>query len=238
MLPLLILLQLGAAAAWVSVSVTDFGAIGDNATDCTAAFRSAAAAVAAASGGSLLVPAGNFKTAPFNLSSNAALVVEGTGWGIESLAAWPMVPGLPSYASPDAMPGPRYHPLVWGVNASNVSVSGSGTINGAGSWWWSQMRGNTRPHIMEMHNCSGVEISGVTLQNSAFWTLRPWMCTNVHIHDMQILAPWPNDPGGECARAARAGQANASFASAQRTQLSDHCHCPLHTHTQTHAQAF
>jgi polygalacturonase len=94
------------------------------------------------------------------------------------------------------MPGARFHPLVWAVNASNVSVAGSGTINGAGIWWWRQMTGNERPHIMEMHNVSGVDISGVTLQNSAFWTLRPWLCTNVHIHDMKILAPWPTDPGG------------------------------------------
>ena len=181
---------------WINVSVTEYGAIGDNATDNTAAFRSAAAAVAAASGGQLLVPAGDFKTAPFNLSSNALLRVEGTVWGVESLANWPKVAGLPSYASPDAMPGARYHPLVWAVNASNVSVAGSGTINGAGIWWWRQMTSNARPHIMEMHNVTGVDISGVTLQNSAFWTLRPWLCTNVHIHDMRILAPWPNDPGG------------------------------------------
>ena len=66
--------------------------------------------------------------------SHTQLRVEGVVWGIQSLARWPLVAVLPSYDSPDAMPGPRYHPLVWFINSTNVSVAGSGTINGAGSW--------------------------------------------------------------------------------------------------------
>ncbi len=116
-----------------SVSVTDFGAVGDNATDNTAAFRAAAAAAGAGGGGELLVPAGDFKTAPFNLTSNVRLTVMGTVWGWENCSAFPLVAPLPSYAS--TTPSTRYHPLVWAVNASNVSIAGSGTINGGGPYW-------------------------------------------------------------------------------------------------------
>jgi polygalacturonase len=194
---LILLLLARPCHSLTTVSVLDYGAVGDNSTDNTAAFRAAAAAVAAAGGGSLLVPAGNYKTAAFNLtSSSTQLHVTGTIWAVESLAQWPLVEGLPSYASPDAMPGPRYQALVWFINSTNVSVAGPGVINGAGVWWWGQMRNNRRPHIMEINNCTDVEVSGVTLQNSAFWTLRPVYCTRVYIHDMKILAPWPGDPGG------------------------------------------
>lgn len=185
------------SSTWVSVSVTDYGAIGDNATDNTIAFRMAANALTSSSGGGqLLVPAGDFKTGPFNLSSNTLLRIDGTVWGVESLTNWPLVLVLPSYNSPDAMPGPRYQALVWFVNATNISVAGSGVINGAGSWWWSKMKDNRRPHIMEIHNCSDVQVTGVTLMNSAFWTLRPIYSTRVWIHDMRIISPWPNDPMG------------------------------------------
>lgn len=57
------------------------------------------------------------------------------------------------------------------------------------------------PHLVSFHNVSGVEISGVTLRNSAFWVLRPVFCENVWIHDMTITNPWcggdePGGPGG------------------------------------------
>jgi hypothetical protein len=35
-----------------------------------------------------------------------------------------------------------------------------------------------------------------TLLNSGFWTLHPVYCQNVHIHDMNILAPDYKAPGG------------------------------------------
>ena len=139
----------------------------------------------------LNVPSGDFKTAGFNLTSNTILSVTGTIWSVQSLDNWPKVAALPSYDSPGAMPGARYQALVWFINATNITVSGSGVINGAGSWWYTKMTNNARPHIMEIHNCTDVQVTGVTLQNSAFWTLRPIYSRNVWIHDMKILAPWP-----------------------------------------------
>jgi hypothetical protein len=77
------------AAAWKTVSVVDFGAKGDNATDNTAAFHAALLAVEKSGGGEVLVPAWQyeenddirvyqvFQTAPINLTSNVVLRVEG-----------------------------------------------------------------------------------------------------------------------------------------------------------------
>ena len=177
-----------AAAPWPRVSVLDFGAVGDNATDCTGAFRAALAAVAAAGGGEVVVPApGVFKSGPFNLSSNVRLTVDGTVFGIEDSTLFPRVADLPSY---DDM-NPRCHPLVWAVGATNVSVFGSGVINGAGPYWWPNFNNDTaRPHLMEMYNVTGLEIAGVTMLNSGFWTLHPVYCRNVHIHGINITTPW------------------------------------------------
>jgi len=69
MLPLLVQLALLAAAAR-ACSVADHGAVPDNRTDNSRAFRNAAAAC---SGGEILVPAGTWLTGPFNLSSNTVL---------------------------------------------------------------------------------------------------------------------------------------------------------------------
>ena len=69
MLPLLVQLALLAAAVR-ACSVADHGAVPDNRTDNSRAFRNAAALCA---GGEMVVPAGTWLTGPFNLSSNTVL---------------------------------------------------------------------------------------------------------------------------------------------------------------------
>jgi len=77
------------------------------------------------------------------------------------------------------------------VHETNVSVFGNGVIDGVGYYWYPNFfNGTARPHLIEMLNVSGLEISGVTLLNSAFWTLHPVYCSNVHIHHINITAPW------------------------------------------------
>ena len=186
-------LLLPSSAGNIVVSVTDYGAVGDNRTDNTLPFRAAFAAVLAASGGEVRVPAVNgtpsiFKTAPFNLSSNIIFSIDAgaTVWAWENSSAFPHVATPPSYLS--SFPAWRHHPFVWAPNASNVTIRGSGVLNGAGPFWWEgpEKTQDTRPHLLELYNVSGAEVTGVTLQNSAFWTFRPIYSTNVHIHDMKI----------------------------------------------------
>jgi polygalacturonase len=182
------------SAAWLVVDVArDFGARGDNATDNTAAFRAALAAVAAAGGGEVIVPAAPpsvFQTGPFNLSTNVLLTVEGTVFAVADAAAFPRVAAPPSYLS--SFPAWRHHPFVWAPNATNVTIRGGGEINGGGPYWWAgpEKTAETRPHLLELHNVTGAEVTGVTLHNSPFWTFRPIYCRDVWIHDMRIENPY------------------------------------------------
>ena len=174
--------------SWPSVTITSFGATGDNRTDNTGPIRAALAYVAAAGGGEVIVPPGGvFQTGPLNLSSNVCLTVQGGLVGIPHSALFPIVAELPSY---DDMPS-RAHPLIWSLHSTNISIRGGGVIDGTGYYWYPNFfNGTARPHLMEMLNVSGLEISGVTLLNSAFWTLHPIYCTSVHIHHINISAPW------------------------------------------------
>jgi polygalacturonase len=54
----------------------------------------------------------------------------------------------------------------------------------------------TAPKSAAWGTQDGLEITGVTLLNSGFWTLHPTYCKNVHIHHMKIQAPDYLDPGG------------------------------------------
>jgi polygalacturonase len=183
--------------SWLVVSITDYGAVGDNVTDNTAAVRAAFEAVrSAGGGGEVIVPSeappspSIFKTGPFNISSNTVLTVLGTLWGAENASAFYAVATPPSYLS--SFPPWRHHPFVWAPNASNVTIRGGGVLNGGGPYWWAgpEAHADTRPHLLELHNVTGAEVTGVSLENSAFWTFRPIYCTDVWIHDMRIDTPY------------------------------------------------
>ncbi len=191
------------AAEWKVVSIEDYGAKGDNATDNTKAFHDALLAVKG--GGEVLVPAGLgvakiFQTAPINLTSNVVLRVEGTMRAVEDKSKFPVIDVLPSVGHDYDTNGPtRYHPFVFAVDGSNITIAGEGTIDGAGAYWWSrdsrhENHGIGRPHLLELHNISGAEVTGVTLLDSAFWTFHPVYCSDLHIHHMEIQVPWGMTP--------------------------------------------
>lgn len=145
----------------------------------------------------MVVPApGIFQTAPVNLTSNVILTVEGTMRAVENRMKFPIIGILPNVGMDyDTRGAQRFHPFVFAVEASNVTIRGSGIIDGAGAYWWGKDSrklhpGIGRPHLLELQNVTGVEVTGVTLLNSAFWTFHPVFCRDVHIHHMEIQVPW------------------------------------------------
>ncbi|MHC4325641.1 MAG: glycosyl hydrolase family 28-related protein, partial [Planctomycetota bacterium] len=56
-------------------TITDYGAVADNETDCTDAFKRAISAAHQAGGGRVVVPPGSFMTGPIHLKSNVNLHV-------------------------------------------------------------------------------------------------------------------------------------------------------------------
>ena len=131
------------------VSVRDYGAKGDNATDDTAAFVAAIAAIddmnaavdiaALQSRPTLLAPAGGaYLISPINLTSNMDFLIEAGASvvGAMDTSKYPLVPFLPSYGRGEDHPGPRYMSLIHGEHLQNVSISGRGTLDGQGFYWW------------------------------------------------------------------------------------------------------
>ena len=82
----------------------------------------------------MLVPAGKaYRTAPVNLTSNVVLRVEGTMRAVEDRKAFPKIGVLPSVGHDyDTNGQARYHPFVFAVDGFNITIAGSGVIDGAG----------------------------------------------------------------------------------------------------------
>ena len=193
----------------MDVDIRTLGGVGDGSTSNTAVFKLAVSMLAAAGGGTLRLEAdttglnNTFLTGPFNCTSNMVLLV-GSGvtlLGSNNLTEWPLMPPMPSYGQGRDHPGPRRVSLVHGFNLTNLTLTGEGTIDGQGQFWWdrhnSRVEKYTRGHLIECMYCSHLELSHLTLRNSPFWTVHPAFCAGVHAHHLTILNPLhsPNTDG-------------------------------------------
>ncbi|WP_018479490.1 glycoside hydrolase family 28 protein [Pontibacter roseus] len=115
-----------------SVSITDFGAVGDGLTKNTAAFEKAIADVAAKGGGKVVVPRGMWLTGPIVLKSNINLHVEDGALVLFSkdLDDYPLV-----QTSFEGLNTFRCQSPISGVNLENVAITGKGVIDGNGDAW-------------------------------------------------------------------------------------------------------
>ncbi|CAA7388902.1 unnamed protein product [Spirodela intermedia] len=182
-----------------SVSILEFGAVGDGQTVNTVAFQNAIfylRSFADKGGAQLYIPEGRWLTGSFNLTSHLTLFLEKNAVIIGSLdpSFWPVIEPLPSYGQGVDLPGGRHRSLISGHNLTDVVITGqNGSINGQGSVWWdwlvSHSLNYSRPHLLELVNCNDVTISNLTLLNSPAWHVHPVYSSNVHIQNITIYSP-------------------------------------------------
>jgi polygalacturonase len=87
------------------------------------------------------------------------------------------------------------------VNANgltNLTITGSGVIDGAGAVWWPAVRAakkngvpepRRRPRLVVLQNCLHLRVEGITLQNSPSFHLVPSDCEDVIVTGVTIKAP-------------------------------------------------
>src|SRR3954469_9758736 len=116
--------------------ITRFGAVGDGRADATAAIRRAIASCHAAGGGTVVVPDGRFLTGGIRLASGVKLHLEPKAtlaFSRDPRQYLPLV--LTRFEGTELM---NYAPFIYALNAENVAVTGTGTLDGqadAEAWW-------------------------------------------------------------------------------------------------------
>ncbi|KAM0878817.1 hypothetical protein ACQ4PT_034634 [Festuca glaucescens] len=190
-----------------SVTLTEFGAVGDGKTLNTKSFQNAIFylnSFADKGGAQLFVPAGRWLTGGFNLISHLTLSLDKDAViiGSPDSSDWPLMDPLPSYGRGRELPGKRHQSLIFGWNLTDVIITGAnGTIDGQGVVWWDWFHNHklnyTRPHLIELMYSTNVVISNLTFKNSPFWNIHPVYCSQVLVEHVTILAPLdsPNTDG-------------------------------------------
>lgn len=114
-----------------TVTLTDFGAVGDGQTDCSEAFAAAIKHLKKQGGGHLIVPDGKWLTGPIKLISNFDLHLSDNATIIFS-------PNKELYVQPsDTLRdgSKKCYALVHGSKLENVAITGYGTLDGQGIFW-------------------------------------------------------------------------------------------------------
>jgi polygalacturonase len=87
--------------------------------------------------------------------------------------------------------------MLAGSNVVNLTLRGptDAVIDGQGWPWWANFSAGTlayqRPKLLEISDCNGLTVEGLTIQNSPFWTTHPIFCNDVTFRGVTVLAPRP-----------------------------------------------
>ncbi|KAG9156969.1 hypothetical protein Leryth_009009 [Lithospermum erythrorhizon] len=182
-----------------TVSVLEFGAVGDGETVNTVAFQNAIFylnSFADKGGAQLYVPAGKWLTGTIDLISHLTLFLEKDAviLGSQDYNHWDIIDPLPSYGCGIEHQGARYRSLITGNNLNDVVITGNnGTIDGQGSVWWELFNSHSlnysRPHLVEFIGSTDVVVSNLTFINAPSWNIRPVYCSNVIVQNITVHAP-------------------------------------------------
>ena len=168
----------------------DYGAAGDGQTNDQQAIQSAIDACLAAGGGTVPLSSGTFLSGPIFLRTSITLQInsDATLLGTQNPDDYQRMPGMPDV-------GRSILSLVnAGVDAgattgqTDVTITGSGTIDGAGAWWWANHLDN-RPRLVTFYKSQRILVEGITLTNSPSFHLVPSRSQDIVIRNLNILAP-------------------------------------------------
>jgi len=176
--------------------VAEFGAKGDNETDCTKSINDAIQACSEAGGGRVVVPAGDYRTGPVHLLSNVNLhIAEGAtlSFYTEPERYLPLV--FTRFEGTEFM---NFSPLVYAYEQENIAITGGGTIDGNGSydnWWiWKKNRGGEKVANPSKDRLTAMGDAGVPPEERIFGSegqlrpsfVQPYKCRNVLIEGIRV----------------------------------------------------
>lgn len=209
--------SLAAAGTPPVFNVKDYGATGMKTDDARAALQRTIDACAAAGGGTVYLPAGEYTSGTLHLRSHVRLFLDA---------------GATLFASPD----PQHYDkpaLLYGEGSNGVTIEGRGTVDGQSAYVWrlddlddAYIRDNKLlmqalgkplwrsfpkdyprrtlyPHLVLLLRCKDVRIAGLSFLHSSSWTINPYACERLVIDGVYIYsslkeAVWADgiDPDG------------------------------------------
>ena len=200
--------------------ITKYGAKQGSSNDSTQAIRKAIEACAAAGGGRVVVPAGEFSTGAVRLKSHVNLHVEEGATLFFSNDPKQYLPLV--YTRFEGTECMNYSPLIYAWEQTGIAVTGAGILDGQADkthWWDWKAKDSSRslvamgekdvpveervfgegkflrPNFFQPYRSANILIEGVSIRNSPMWELNPVLCHNVTVRGVKIASHGPNNDG-------------------------------------------
>lgn len=178
--------------------ITDYGVVNDSTILQTKAIQAVIDKAAEAGGGVIIIPRGTFLSSSLFFKPKTHLHIEAGGVlkGSDDISDFPIVL--------TRMEGQTLKYFAALVNADNLdgfTISGKGTINGNGLRYWKAFwlrrefnpdctnMDEMRPRLVYISNSKNVQISGVHLKDSPFWTTHLYKCEKIKLLNLTITSP-------------------------------------------------
>ena len=193
---------IGEGAISRDVSITDFGAVADDATINTKAIQAAIDHVAGTDGGTVIVPKGVFVSGALFLKPKVNLHLEKDAVlkCSTDMANFPV-----QRTRIEGHFEEKFNPaLINAKNCDGLRITGEGTLDGAGRPIWDlfwKLRaaapnpgnfpnvGVPRARMALIESSRGVTIEGITFKDSQFWNLHLYRCQDVLVRQARFQVP-------------------------------------------------
>lgn len=187
-------------------NVLDYGAIGDGRMNCTSAIQAAVDACAASGGGRVTIPAGTYISGTIWLRSHVEL-------HLAQAAVLKASTNLDDYNELDAYEQNSTSQreqwvgkhLILAVECEDVAISGNGTMDGSGDYFFAEPRFLHKFHwiygqafakdqeklrpgqLVCFIECQNVRVENVTLRNITCWGYFFHGCDVVNVHGIRVF---------------------------------------------------
>lgn len=165
--------------AQTTYNILDYGAKGDGKTFNTESIQKTIDQCHSEGGGTVIIPRGTFLSSTLFLKSNVTLYLEPTA----------ILLGAPEIEQYEP-----YMAFIYAKNQKNISISGSGKIDGNGIngnfFEGSRNKGapHNRPRTIQFEDCRFVKLQEFMLQNGAKHCIVLVKCVNVSVHNINVTS--------------------------------------------------
>ena len=172
-------------------NVEDYGAVNNGFSICTEAFNKAIKICSENGGGVVIVPPGTYKCGTIQMKDNVELHLE-IGSTLLASAKQEDFPRQPQPEYRSYVDRGGWYSLIYAEGASNIAISGLGTIDGNGAQH-QPVKGlpggdvDGRPRNILFISCKRVRVEGIRMLSSGMWNQHYLNCEDVIVDRVEVF---------------------------------------------------